>query len=691
MERCILSRAGVMLVLDLDADQQLRLRHFGSEVDAADLPGTQDVPTPSSPDRPQSRLMLPQVAFGFTGQPSLSCFRDDLRGAFGLVAEGFEWSSVQVACRFRDEAGGLSLTLTLHLTDEGILCASSTLLNTGNDRVFVTGLAALNLPLDPVWACLNASFGTWSGEGRAVTLPLTAGFHQHRSAAGRPGFEGGPFLLLESDGATETAGQVMGLALATTAPFDLVAGRLMDGEVQVRIAPDLAPGEVVLEPGERWTTPEARVAFSDAGRNGMSARWHGHVRNIMPETRTVRPVQLNSWEAVYFNVSEAEAIRLAKGAAELGVERFVLDDGWFLKRSNDRSSLGDWIPDPDKFPNGLKPVSDACADLGIEFGLWMEPEMVSPDSDLYRAHPDWVLAADGIDRTTARNQLVLDFTQDAVRQHVFETVSGALRGGGISYVKWDCNRDLFPAASRGRSAAHAHLSGVMQVAGMLKARFPDIAFEACASGGGRMDLQSSAVFDRFWPSDATDAVERVRVQRRASLFWPPEVLGAHVGPETNPWTRQRHSMVMRGLTAFFGHFGVEADPDRLDADARRVLTDMIAVWKDYRAIIVHGQLQRLDSSERGVDAQMITSAGGDRVLLRILRTEEAERFRQSRLRLPGLAADARWRVLEHDFAFGRTADPLCEMSSRSLGGFGLDCLPAHRGQGRLFVLERVRD
>jgi alpha-galactosidase len=341
-----------------------------------------------------------------------------------------------------------------------------------------------------------------------------------------------------------------------------------------------------------------------------------------------RPVHLNSWEACYFNGDELRILALAREAAALGAERFVLDDGWFWARRHDRAGLGDWVADPERHPHGLKPLADAITAMGLQFGLWVEPEMVNPDSDLYRAHPDWVLHTPGQPRPTARHQLVLNMALPQVQDHLFAALDALLQSAPIAYLKWDHNRDLAPAG------------GMRQVAGSyallarLRAAHPMVEIEGCAGGGGRSDAGMVPFVHRFWTSDNLDGGERLRMQRGFLAFLPPELMGAHVGASPVHATGRSQAIGWRAGITMAGHFGVELDPARLDAEDRAELADWISFYKNWRHLL-HGQHLHLGE---GADGRLWQAQGdGSEWLLLVAQPAPPLDKRPQPLLLPFLA------------------------------------------------------
>jgi len=351
-----------------------------------------------------------------------------------------------------------------------------------------------------------------------------------------------------------------------------------------------------------------------------------------------RKVHLNSWEALGFGLSESKLKTLARHAAELGVERFVLDDGWFGGRRNDQSSLGDWRVSSDVFPNGLAPLITHVQSLGMDFGLWVEPEMVSPKSDLYSAHPDWCLHQEARERPTMRHQLVLDLTRREVSDYLFDCLDALLANHRIAYLKWDHNRDLFPVAGQSFRQTRA----LYDLIDRLRDAHPEVEIESCASGGGRVDFGILSRTHRIWPSDNNDAIERVRIVRAWSQFLPLEVLGNHVGPSPNPITGRQLGMDFRAKVAMFGHLGVEADPGCMPAADRAILAKHIELYKNWRGVLHSGALFRLDHPSESISGLM--AVDGSKALALVTQTQFASRFDVPPIRLDGLESAARYRV-----------------------------------------------
>jgi alpha-galactosidase len=361
-----------------------------------------------------------------------------------------------------------------------------------------------------------------------------------------------------------------------------------------------------------------------------------------------RAVHVNSWEGFYFDHDEAALMALADRSAALGVERFVLDDGWFAGRNDDTAALGDWTPDATKYPRGLGPLADHVVSLGMEFGLWVEPEMVNPDSDLFRAHPDWALQVGGIAPPTSRHQLVLDLGRAEVRDYLFDRLDALLRDLPIAYLKWDHNRDLAPAGhAGGRAGYHAQVLGTYALIDRLRAAHPGVEIESCAGGGGRTDAGIAQRTHRFWTSDCIDAVSRVRMQRGFLHFMPPELMGSHVGADPAHSTGRGQSMAFRAAVALPGHFGVELDPATLAPDAAATLAMWIDRYKHLRNRLHNGKVWLGDGAD-GLVWQLHGDATGG--FLSVTRVDPVTLRRPPPLPLPPLAGMGPVRVRLIDIA-----------------------------------------
>ncbi|MEU2560491.1 alpha-galactosidase [Streptomyces longispororuber] len=504
--------------------------------------------------------------------------------------------------------------------------------------------ATWTLPRRERWR-LSQLHGRWAAESRLVRSELAYGEHVIGSRRGHTGHQHLPWVALDAGGATEEHGEVYGCALAWSGSWRVAVHRLPDGAVQITGGPGHDDsGFEVLTPGTAVGTPVFAGLWSDGGFGGASRAWHAYQRaHVLPDGDEVRPVLYNSWEATGFDVCEAQQRELAGRAAGLGVELFVVDDAWFGRRTSDRAGLGDWTPNPERFPGGLKPLADHVHGLGMDFGIWVEPEMVNADSDLYRAHPDWVQHHPGRTRTEFRNQLVLNVARDDVRAYLWERLDALLSAAPVDYVKWDFNRCFtdpgWPGEPWPQRLWSAHVRGVYDLIDRLRAAHPSVAFESCSGGGGRVDLGILCRTDQVWTSDNTDPADRLAIQHGFSHAHPARVMAAWVTDSPHTQLNGRVSPLrFRFVSAMAGVLGIGGDLARWSdeelAEARR----WVELYKEIRPVVQQGDLYRLRPPGDGLGAVQYVR-GDDVVVLAWLRAQ-AYGEEPPPLRLAGLDAAA---------------------------------------------------
>ena len=507
----------------------------------------------------------------------------------------------------RDESTRLGLEYEIDFDARtGVLRIRSTLTNYGATPLDVSDMMTACLPVPDGMTDIIGFTGRWTQEFTQERVARNAATYLRENRSGRTSHFSYPAILLAATDTNESTGDVYGFHLAFSGNHCIRVDSLTDGRGLVSIGALLFPGEVRLAPGETYASPEIVAAYSGQGLSKLSRKFHDHVRTklLSPAMRSKpRPVHYNTWEAVYFDHDVEKLKELATRAAEIGVERFVLDDGWFGGRRHDRAGLGDWTVSRDVYPDGLGPLVDHVTGLGMEFGLWFEPEMVNPDSDLYRAHPDWVLGLEGVEQIPFRSQLALDISRPEVADYLFHAIDAILRDHDISYIKWDMNRDLsHPGDSSGVPRAFAQVGALYALLDRVRSAHPHVEIESCSSGGARADMGVLAHGDRVWTSDSNDALDRQVIQRGASFFLPLEVLGCHVGPAKCHVTGRRLSMEMRAATALMGHMGLELNLLTERTADLDVLKNAIDLHKKHRALLHNGDVFRLDSAP-----QLITS------------------------------------------------------------------------------------
>ena len=442
------------------------------------------------------------------------------------------------------------------------------------------------------------------------------------------------------------AGEVWGLSLAWSGNNRHLVERTSVGRTSLGAGELLLPGEVQLSPGQSYQAPAVYAVYSSEGIDGASARFHQllRARPQHPTNQRPRPVTLNVWEAVYFDHNLEKLTELATVAAEIGVERFVLDDGWFGSRRNDTSGLGDWLISEEVWPNGLSPLIDFVNSKGMEFGLWFEGEMVNADSDLYRAHPDWILHSADRVPPEFRQQQVLDLTHPGAYQHVFNQVNQLLTELNIAYIKWDHNRVLVDAGHLGQAGVHRQTQAIYRLFAELKKRHPGLEIESCASGGARIDLGVIDYVDRFWTSDNNDALERQTIQRWTSQVIPPEMLGTHIGPTHGHQTGRTLELSMRAITALFGHAGIEWNITQATAEERTNLATWAKYYKDNRALLHSGKSLRIDYPDEHGYLYGVISADTKKSIFAYVQLTPTVTIHPASLKFAGLDAAANYLV-----------------------------------------------
>jgi alpha-galactosidase len=543
--------------------------------------------------------VLPEAGRGFFGQPGIQAHRKGRDFVTQFEISKVSCEPARLVFTLVDNIAAIALEFDVGIdTATGVVSALASVTNLGEDGLEIQWLASVALPV--AHHELMLFDGRWGFEFQPVRQTLKTGAIVKDNRTGRTSHFSWPFLIAGETGFGEGRGEVYALHLGWSGDHRLLAERLRDGRIQLQAGILPQPGEFILARDEVHCGAIAYAARSDHGLNGLSDRFHPFVRNDVLGGRLKdkpRPVHFNSWEAVYFNHDIEKLKELADLAAEVGVERFVLDDGWFLNRPNDRSGLGDWTADPAKYPDGLDPLIAHVRSRGMEFGLWVEPEMANADSDLLRAHPDWTLHIAGRQQPLGRGQYVLDLTRDEVWLNMYGQIDALLTKHDIGYLKWDMNRDLTHAASSGSPAGYAQVHALYTLLMKLRDAHPGVEIESCSSGGARADLRILRQTDRIWTSDCNDPIDRQHIQRGFSYFLPPEIMGSHVGARRSHTTGRLTDIEMRAFTAFFGHMGIEADLSRMREDERKRLAEIIALHKQWRSLLHGGRTTRLDHDD----------------------------------------------------------------------------------------------
>ena len=501
--------------------------------------------------------------------------------------------------------------------------------------VHLQWLAAPVLPAPQAASEMLDFSGRWCGEFQQQRTPWSAGIRQRESRTGRTGHEHFPALVVPCTGTANTHGDAYAFHYGWSGGHRMIAEELPDGRRQIQFG---NASDTEVAPATRFDSAPLYATFSAEGLNGCAAAFQRHLRDRIitwAKPQTPRPVHYNCWEAVYFDHDIPKLQDIATRAAALGAERFVLDDGWFGKRDDDTTSLGDWTVDLRKYPQGLGPLIDHVHASGMTFGIWFEPEMINPDSDLYRAHPDWVLG--DRDQILGRQQKVLNMALPAVRDYLFDAIAAILAAYAVDYIKWDHNRVLpTPDAAQTR--------GTYDLLSRLRAAFPQVEIESCAPGGGRIDFGIREHTQRVWLSDSNDALERLKIQHNAALFLPLAVTGSHVGPRKCHTSGRTLDIELRAWVAAQRHMGFEMDPRELDSREQQVLRDVTTWWKANRDWMERADILRLDAADPAVIAEQQLAEDGSRFVVFAGQTTPSSQIAPRPLRLTRLDPTARYQI-----------------------------------------------
>ena len=649
-----LRAGGVSLLLDTSGERLPRVLHWGADLgdvgpaEVAELVLASVVPVVSgTPDAPYALSLLPEQSAGWLATPGVTGSRDGTAWSTSfrvtdstLTGPLTRDDGTPVAHRLvvtaADPDASLLLTLVVEQYLSGLVRTRSTLTNAADDVFAVAGLdTALPVPAEADEVL------DWTGrhlrERSAQRHAFTAGTHLRETRRART-HDGTLLLTAGRAGFGHGSGEVWGVHVGWSGNTRTYAEQEMPSGARVLGGGELLlSGEVRLTAGESYTSPWLYASYGD-GLDELSHRFHAYLRSRPQHPTSPRKTLINVWEAVYFDHDLPRLTALADAAAAVGIERYVLDDGWFKGRRDDSVGLGDWSVDEDVWPDGLHPLADHVTGLGMEFGLWFEPEMVNPDSDLAREHPEWILRTGRRLPPSARNQQVLDLANRGAWDHVFGRMDAILTEYPIAFVKWDHNRDLIEAGHQptGRPGVHGQTHAAYQLVDALRAAHPDVEFESCSGGGGRADLGILERTDRIWASDCIDALERQVIEAGTGMIVPPEMMGSHIGSTHAHTTGRTHELSFRGATAFFGHLGVEWDLTHASDDDLAGLAAWVAAYREHRGLLHTGKVVRADHPDAALRVHGVVADDRSAGIFAVVQLTTGVYAPPGRVRLPGL-------------------------------------------------------
>ena len=562
-----------------------------------------------------------------------------------------------------DSLKNVKLILSYSVFEEfDAITRSVKIINESNEDVNINRVLSANVDFrDSDYELLQLS-GAWARERHIIRKEIRSGSQSIESRRGSSSHAQNPFMALVRKDTTEQHGEVYGFSLVYSGNF--LANVEVDMYENARAQIGINPFDFtwLLKSKEEFTAPEAVLVYSNEGLTGMS-----HIYNCLYGKRLckgkyrdeVRPILINNWEATYFDFNETKIKEIAREATNLGMELFVLDDGWFGKRDDDNSSLGDWFVNEEKLKGGLNKLATEINEMGLQFGLWFEPEMVSPISELYKEHPDWCIHIPGRNRSEARRQLILDYSREDVCNYIIEKISEVLSSAPISYVKWEMNRNMSEIgsaklpANRQREVAHRYILGLYKVLEEITTRFPDVLFESCSGGGGRFDPGMLYYMPQTWTSDNTDAIERLKIQFGTSMVYPNASIGCHVSAVPNHQVDRITPIETRGVVAMSGNFGYELDITKLPESEKEIIKEQVKLYKEIRETIQFGKCYRLSSPFENNDiAWMFISKDCEEIIVSFVRTLAKPNSKFISLKLVGLDESSKYEILGENIIVG---------------------------------------
>lgn len=581
-----------------------------------------------------------------------------LSGLPAVYAESEE-EATSLEITLVDSLKNLEVVLTYNVFEDfDAITRSLKIVNNSDEKINIERVLSANVDFTTDEFDFIQLSGSWGRERHILRNPLRSGSQAIESRRGASSHAQNPFMALCSKDANEEYGDVYGFNLVYSGNFlaNVEVDMYRNARAQIGINP--FDFKWLLESKEEFQAPEVVLVYSSKGLNGMSQIYHNLYRKRLCRGNyrdKVRPILINNWEATYFDFNEVKIKEIAKEASKLGMELFVLDDGWFGNRNDDKSSLGDWFVNEEKLKGGLSKLAKDINNMGLKFGLWFEPEMISPISKLYEKHPNWCIHIPGRTRSQARSQLILDLSRKEVCDYIIESVSKILESANISYVKWDMNRNMTEVGSleltseRQRETAHRYILGLYRVMEEITSRFPNILFESCSGGGGRFDPGMLYYMPQTWTSDDTDAIERLKIQFGTSMVYPPISMGCHVSAVPNHQANRTTPLETRGVSAMAGNFGYELDITKLSEEEKEELKEQISLYKEIRETVQFGTLYRLKSPFNSNEvAWMMISEDKNEVVVSYVRQWALVNESFSNLKLTALDKDSEYEIIGED-------------------------------------------
>ncbi len=668
-DACVHLRAGgVSLLLDVTDARLPAVVHWGADLGELGREDVQEMLRAARPpvgnnevDEPVRVALLPEHWTGWVGRPGLSGSRQGRNWSPKFTSTAVRVDGVEVEPQLdrwslrtagpgrvevdaRDDEAQLALTVEIVLEPGGLLRLQARLTNLAEDAYQVDD-CVLALPVPQVGREILDLAGRWGMERTPQRRELTVGTHLREGRKGRTGPDAATVLHVGVPGFGFAAGEVWAVHTGWSGNHTHYAERVFNGDQVLGGGELLLPGELQLAHGETYTTPWVYGSYGD-GLDQVAHRFHRYLRARPSHPGPDRPVTLNVWEAVYFDHNLERLLDLAERAAALGVERYVLDDGWFGSRRDDHSGLGDWTVSPEVWPDGLHPLVDRVNELGLEFGLWFEPEMVNADSDVARAHPEWIMQTGGRLPVESRHQQVINLGIPECYAYIRDSILAILDEYRIGYLKWDHNRDLIDAGTEpsGRPGVHEQTEAFYRLLDELRAAHPGLEIESCSSGGARVDLGVLQRTDRVWVSDCIDPLERQQMHRWTTQLIPPELMGAHIASGRSHTTGRMHDLGFRAATAIFGHLGIEWDLAQASEDELEELGEWIRFFKQHRGLLLAGDLVRLDLPDPTWSGHGVVAPDAREAIFTLVSLARSDVSSPGRVRISGLDPRRRYHV-----------------------------------------------